>query len=45
MKIGIKDNRYRYAGYQYDEETGLYYLMARYYEPRHPLIIVQMLAT
>lgn len=29
----VKDNRYRYAGYQYDEETGLYYLMARYYEP------------
>ncbi len=24
----VKDNRYRYAGYQYDEETGLYYLMA-----------------
>jgi RHS repeat-associated protein len=31
----VKDNRYRYAGYQYDEETGLYYLMARYYEPRN----------
>ncbi|MCG3086084.1 DNRLRE domain-containing protein [Anoxybacillus sp. LAT_31] len=25
-------NPYRYAGYYYDEETGLYYLMARYYE-------------
>jgi RHS repeat-associated protein len=24
-------NRYRYAGYQYDEATGLYYLMARYF--------------
>ncbi|MGE8081325.1 hypothetical protein [Peribacillus loiseleuriae] len=22
------ENPYRYAGYQYDEETGLYYLMA-----------------
>jgi RHS repeat-associated protein len=25
-------NPYRYAGYQYDEATGLYYLMARYYD-------------
>ncbi|WP_457589909.1 RHS repeat domain-containing protein [Geobacillus subterraneus] len=25
-------NPYRYAGYYYDGETGLYYLMARYYE-------------
>ncbi|MBB5324544.1 RHS repeat-associated protein [Anoxybacillus tepidamans] len=25
-------NPYRYAGYYYDEETGLYYLMARYYD-------------
>ncbi|XCS12101.1 RHS repeat-associated core domain-containing protein [Aeribacillus pallidus] len=25
------ENPYRYAGYQYDEETGLYYLIARYY--------------
>jgi RHS repeat-associated protein len=24
---------YRYAGYQYDQVTGLYYLMARYYDP------------
>jgi RHS repeat-associated protein len=24
-------NPYRYAGYYYDEETGLYYLMSRYY--------------
>jgi RHS repeat-associated protein len=28
-------NPYRYAGYRYDEETGLYYLMARYYNPKH----------
>ncbi|WP_052948030.1 RHS repeat-associated core domain-containing protein [Aneurinibacillus tyrosinisolvens] len=29
----IKDaNPYRYAGYRYDEGTGLYYLMARYYD-------------
>lgn len=25
-------NLYRYAGYRYDEETGLYYLMTRYYD-------------
>jgi len=25
-------NPYRYTGYMYDEETGLYYLMARYYD-------------
>lgn len=27
-------NPYRYSGYRYDEETGLYYLMARYYDPK-----------
>lgn len=27
------DNPFRYAGYQYDEETGNYYLNARYYDP------------
>jgi RHS repeat-associated protein len=26
-------NPYRYASYRYDENTGLYYLMARYYNP------------
>jgi len=26
-------NPYRYAGYRYDTETGLYYLIARYYSP------------
>ncbi len=26
-------NPYRYAGYQYDEETKMYYLMSRYYNP------------
>jgi RHS repeat-associated protein len=29
------DNPYRYAGYHYDKETGLYYLMARYYNPKY----------
>ena len=26
-------NPFRYRGYYYDEETGLYYLMTRYYDP------------
>lgn len=26
------ENPYRYAGYRFDEATGLYYLMARYYD-------------
>ena len=25
-------NPYRYSGYQYDTETGLYYLKSRYYD-------------
>ena len=28
-----KDNPFRYRGYYYDEETGLYYLNSRYYHP------------
>jgi RHS repeat-associated protein len=31
---GDVDNSITYAGYQYDEETGLYYLNARYYESK-----------
>ncbi|QKI81227.1 RHS repeat-associated core domain-containing protein [Kroppenstedtia eburnea] len=27
------ENPYRYAGYRYDEVTGLYYLQSRYYNP------------
>lgn len=30
--IGYK-NPYRYRGYRYDTETGLYYLQSRYYDP------------
>jgi RHS repeat-associated protein len=30
--IGVK-NPYRYRGYRYDIETGLYYLQSRYYNP------------
>ncbi len=33
------ENPYRYAGYQYDEETGLYYLMAHYYHPTHGVFL------
>ena len=28
-----RDNPFRYRGYVWDEETGLYYLRSRYYEP------------
>ncbi len=30
---GTSDNRYLYAGEQYDPDAGLYYLRARYYDP------------
>ena len=33
------ENPYRYAGYQYDNETGLYYLIARYYHPTHGVFL------
>ncbi|WP_056470077.1 RHS repeat-associated core domain-containing protein [Bacillus sp. FJAT-25509] len=35
----VKDNPYRYAGYQYDAETGYYYLIARYYNPTHGVFL------
>ncbi|WLR43096.1 RHS repeat-associated core domain-containing protein [Bacillus carboniphilus] len=35
----VKTNPYRYAGYQYDHETGLYYLIARYYQPTHGVFL------
>ncbi|WP_378211760.1 RHS repeat-associated core domain-containing protein [Anoxybacteroides rupiense] len=31
-KTGAMATVYRYAGYYYDEATGLYYLMAQYYD-------------
>ncbi len=31
--LGGSDNRYLYAGEQYDSASGLYYLRARYYDP------------
>ncbi|WP_324699060.1 RHS repeat domain-containing protein [Geobacillus icigianus] len=33
------ENPYRYAGYQYDQETGLYYLIARYYHSTHGVFL------
>lgn len=33
-QTGSKDNPFRYAGYRYDEESGLYYLNARMYDPK-----------
>jgi RHS repeat-associated protein len=35
----VKDNPFRYAGYQYNKETGLYYLMARYYQANHGVFL------
>ena len=32
LETGTPENSITYAGYQYDEETGLYYLNARYYD-------------
>nr|WP_280525615.1 RHS repeat-associated core domain-containing protein [Kroppenstedtia eburnea] len=32
-ETGTVENPYRYAGYLYDEVTGLYYLQSRYYNP------------
>ncbi len=33
------DNPFKYAGYMFDEETSMYYLMARYYHPKHGVFI------
>ena len=33
MKTGTADNPYRYRGYTFDSESGLYYLNARVYDP------------
>ncbi|PCK20725.1 hypothetical protein CEY02_11810 [Bacillus pumilus] len=35
----VKGNPYRYAGYRFDEETGVYYLIARYYEPKNGVFL------
>ncbi|MDK7403080.1 polymorphic toxin type 24 domain-containing protein, partial [Bacillus pacificus] len=33
------DNPFGYAGYMYDKEIGIYYLMARYYHPDHGVFL------
>jgi RHS repeat-associated protein len=33
-ETGTVENPYRYAGYRFDEVTGLYYLQARYYDAK-----------
>ncbi|MFD3445889.1 RHS repeat-associated core domain-containing protein [Microbacteriaceae bacterium 4G12] len=33
------ENPFGYAGYMYDKETSMYYLMARYYHPMHGVFI------
>lgn len=33
------ENPYRYKGYRYDEEIGLYYLIARYYQPEEGVFL------
>ena len=33
-EVDGEGNPYKYAGYEHDDETGLYYLRARYYSPK-----------
>ncbi|WP_412678282.1 RHS repeat-associated core domain-containing protein, partial [Bacillus toyonensis] len=33
------DNPFGYAGYMYDKEIGVYYLIARYYHPEHGVFL------
>lgn len=33
------DNPFGYAGYMYDKEIGMYYLIARYYNPDHGVLL------
>lgn len=33
------DSPFGYAGYMYDKEIGMYYLMARYYHPEHSVFL------
>ncbi|MFJ1118011.1 RHS repeat-associated core domain-containing protein, partial [Bacillus thuringiensis] len=33
------DNPFGYAGYMYDKEIGMYYLIARYYSPEHGVFL------
>ncbi len=40
-KTGEFDNPYTYAGGQYDEESGYYYLKSRYYDPKSKRFITE----
>ena len=33
------ENPFGYAGYMYDKEIGMYYLIARYYNPEHGVFL------
>nr|WP_254918613.1 RHS repeat-associated core domain-containing protein [Bacillus cereus] len=38
-KVIAADNPFGYAGYMYDKEIGMYYLIARYYTPDHGVFL------
>ncbi|MBC1284125.1 RHS repeat-associated core domain-containing protein, partial [Listeria welshimeri] len=38
-RIEAKQNTFGFAGYKYDKEIGMYYLIARYYEPEQGVFI------
>jgi RHS repeat-associated protein len=41
-RTGVKlSNPFRYAGYYFDEETGQYYVIARYYDSKHGVFLSQ----
>lgn len=35
----VESNPFGYAGYMYDKEIGMYYLIARYYHPEHGVFL------
>ena len=39
QKVSQRDNPFGYAGYMYDKEIGMYYLIARYYNPDHGVFL------
>ncbi|KZE67993.1 hypothetical protein AWM68_17635 [Fictibacillus phosphorivorans] len=39
VDLVVNDNPYKYARYRYDSETGLYYLMARYYNSKQGVFL------
>ncbi|MCU5705196.1 hypothetical protein OCF67_13460 [Bacillus wiedmannii] len=38
-KGNAADNPFGYAGYMYEKEIGMYYLIARYYNPDHGVFL------